>query len=86
MDYNHIKNFLDKFKNILFEKEEKIKLISLAIKKNTQIEIEDKNIKISGNVIQIKSSPLVKGEILMKKENILKDLSSVSGSIYKEIR
>ena len=86
MDYNHIKNFLDKFKNILFEKEEKLKIISLAIKKNTQIEIEGKNIKISGTTIQIKSSPLVKGEILMKKESILNDLSSIQGAIYKEIR
>ena len=86
MDYNHIKNFLDKFKNILFQKEEKIKLISLTIKKNTQIDIEEKNIKISGVNIQIKSSPLVKGEILIKKENILKDLNSVSGFIYKDIR
>lgn len=86
MDYNHIKNFLEKFKVILFQKEEKIKLINLSIKKNTQIEIEDKNIKIIGTTIQIKASPLVMNEILMKKENILKDLSSVGGYIYKNIR
>jgi len=86
MDYQHIKNFLDKFKNILFEKEEKIKLISLSIKKNTQIEIENKNIKINGTNIQIKASPLVKGEILIKKEDILKDLNSVSSLLYKDIR
>lgn len=86
MDYNHIKNFLDKFRNILFEKEEKIKLISLAIKKNTGIEIEGKFIKISGTTIQIKASPLVRNEILIKKDSILKDLSNIEGFIYKDIR
>ena len=86
MDYNHIKDFLDKFKNILFEKEEKLKLITLAIKSNTKIEIEEKNIKISGTTIQIKASPLIKGEVLMKKDKILKDLSSLEGFNFNEIR
>jgi hypothetical protein len=86
MDYNHIKNFLDKFKNILFEKEEKITLISLSVKKYTQIEIENKNIKIVGTSIHIKASPLVKNEILIKKEKILKELLEITSFNYKEIR
>jgi len=87
MDYNHIKNYLEKFKTLLFSKEENLKIISSVIKKNTQIEIEPKLIKTTGNIIQIKSSPLVKNEILMKKEKILADLSSVlENPKYKDIR
>lgn len=82
MDYNHIKNYLDKFKEILFSKEEIYIIISNIIKKNISLQIEQKFIKIKGNIIHIKTSPLVKNEILIKKEKILKDLSE----IYKEIK
>jgi len=86
MDYNHIKNFLDKFKNILFEKEEKLKIISSLVKKHTQVDLNERDIKINGTTIQLKTTPIARNEILMKKELILKDLSLVDGSIYKDIR
>jgi len=86
MDYNHIKDYLEKFKNILFLKEEKNKTIIAIIKKNTGIEIGENFIKTQGGVIQIKASPIVKGEILIHKESILKDLSSVAGFVFKDIK
>lgn len=87
MDYNHIKNYLDKFRNILFSKDETYRIISEIIQKNTSILIEKKNIQIKGSLIHIKASPLVKGEILMKKDKILSDLSQVLTQVsFKEIR
>jgi parvulin-like peptidyl-prolyl isomerase len=81
MDYNHIKDYLSKFREILFSKEEVYKIIGDIIEKNTLIKIEQKFIKIKGNIIYIKASPVVCNEILIHKEKILKDLSQ----IYKEI-
>ena len=87
MDYDHIKNYLNKFKEILFSKEENIRIISSVIKKNTQIDIEPRFIKTTGNIIQIKASPLVKGEILIKKDKIILDLSIIlENTKYKDIR
>ena len=74
MDYNHIKSYLDKVKNLIFSKEENIKLISLAIKINTGIDIETKNITTKGICIYIKASPLVRNEIMMSKEKMIKPL------------
>lgn len=81
MDYNHIKDYLNKFKEILFSKEEVYKIIKDIIEKNLSIKIEQKNILIKSNIIYIKTSPIVHNEILMQKDKILKDLSQ----IYKEI-
>ncbi len=81
MDYNHIKDYLNKFKELLFSKEEVYRIISLVVEKNINIKIEQKFIKIRGNIIYIKTSPIVCNEILIHKEKILKDLSQ----IYKEI-
>ena len=81
MDYNHIRDYLNKFKEILFSKEEIYKIIGDIIEKNISIKIEQKNISIKSNIIYIKTSPIVHNEILIQKEKILKDLSQ----IYKEI-
>ena len=87
MDYNHIKDYLDKFKNILFSKEEIYKIISNIIKKNTAIDIEIKFIQIKNHFIYIKASPLVRNEILMHKERILKDLLDLSPlNNFKDIK
>ncbi len=77
MDYNHIKNYLEKFKTILFSKEENYRIISEIIKKNTGIEIEQKNIKIKGVDLYIKASPLVRNEIVINKNKILLDLKEL---------
>ena len=77
MDYNHIKNFLEKFKIILSSKEELYETISIVIEKNTQIKIETRFIQTKGTDILIKASPIVRGEILIKKNQILLDLKEL---------
>ncbi|MFA6355170.1 MAG: hypothetical protein WCW65_01970 [Candidatus Paceibacterota bacterium] len=87
MDYKHIKDYLNKFKEILFSKEEIYKIIGDIIEKNISIKIEQKNISIKSNIIYIKTSPVVRNEILIQKEKILKDLSQIYKDInFKDIR
>lgn len=87
MDYNHIKDYLNKFKELLFSKEEVYKIISLVVEKNINIKIEQKFIKTKGNIIYIKASPVVHNEILIYKEKILKDLFQIHKEIlFKDIR
>jgi len=87
MDYNHIKDYLNKFKEILFSKEEIYKIIGDIIEKNISIRVEQKNISIKSNIIYIKTSPVVHNEILIHKEKILKDLSQLhKETSFKNIR
>jgi len=87
MDYNHIKNYLDKVKNIIFSKEENSKIILNIIKINTSIELETKNISIRGATIYIKASPIIRNEIMIKKLKILSDISiAINGTTYKDIK
>lgn len=87
MDYNHIKNYLDKFRNIIFSKEENIKIISETINKNILVKIETKFIQIKGVNIYVKASPLVRNEVLIHKRQILEDLSLVlPNNNFKDIK
>ncbi|MFA6392759.1 MAG: hypothetical protein WCW54_01590 [Candidatus Paceibacterota bacterium] len=87
MDYNHIKNYFDKFKDILFSKEEKYRIISKVIENNISVKIDDKFIQIKPPFIYIKASPLVRNEILIRKEKILKEILEISPeSNFKDIK
>ncbi|KKP90978.1 MAG: hypothetical protein US04_C0001G0600 [Candidatus Nomurabacteria bacterium GW2011_GWD2_36_14] len=87
MDYNHIKNYLEKFKNLLFTKEEIYQIVSRAIEDNIHLKIETKNIQIKPPFLYIKASPLVRNEIMINKEKILKDILLLSPqSNLKDIR
>ena len=46
MDYNHITNFLDKFKKILFQKEELNNIVTKIISEEISYPIEKDKIKI----------------------------------------
>lgn len=78
MDYNQIKDYLGKFKDLLFSKEEIYRIISRAIENNVGIKIENKNIKIKTPNVYIKASPLVRSEIMMKKDKIISDINKIS--------
>ncbi len=78
MDYNQIKDYLDKFKFLLFSKEEIYQIVSSVIEDNISIKIDIKFIQIKPPFIYIKASPIVRGEILMKKDKILKDIFLLS--------
>ncbi|MFA6354944.1 MAG: hypothetical protein WCW65_00760 [Candidatus Paceibacterota bacterium] len=87
MDFNHIKEYLNKTKEILFMKEEIYRIISIVIEKNISFKVEQKLIKIKRNTIYIKISPLIKNEILIKKEKILKEIFEINNDIkFKEIK
>jgi len=87
MDYNQIKDYLDKFKNLLSSKEEIYQIISGVIENNLSIKIETKFIQVKTPYIYIKASPLVRNEILIKKEKILKEISLLSPNCnLKDIR
>jgi hypothetical protein len=87
MDYNHIKDYLGKFKEILFSSEEKSRVVSDVIDRVLSIKIENKNIQIKQPFIYIKVSPLVRNEILIKKELILKEiLTLLPESNFKDIK
>ena len=87
MDYNHITNFLEKFRKILSQGEGINKTILEIITKYTQYPIELSMIKTKGTLIYIQSSPMLRSEILIHKEAILIDLAkSIPGRNFSDIR
>ncbi len=74
MDYSHINTFFNKFKTLFFKEEEIYKLINITISKHIKSLVNPKDIRIKGTIIYIKSSPIIRNEILIHKEEILKDL------------
>ena len=78
MDYNHIKNYLDKFKNLISTKDEIYQIVEGVIENNISFKVERKFIQIKAPFIYIKSSPMVRNEIMMKKEKILEDIRKLS--------
>lgn len=74
MDYNHITIFFEKFKKIIIQKKEIEDIIIKSISKSISFPIESNFIKINKGNVFIKTSPLLKNEILINKENILKNI------------
>jgi hypothetical protein len=77
MDYNHITNFLDKFKKLLSHSEAVYKIITEIISKHITIVMEEKSIKIKGSIIFVDGTPSLKNEILIHKQGILSDLKNL---------
>jgi hypothetical protein len=71
MDYNHITSFLDKFRKIIFQKEEVKNIVVKTISEEISHPIESSSIKIKNAVIYIEGSPMLRSEILMHKKQIL---------------
>lgn len=87
MDYNHITKFLEKFKKIIFQKEETREIIIKTISLEISHPIEGNNIKIKNGCIYIQGSPIIRNEILMRKNNILLKLKElIPGSNFVDIR
>jgi hypothetical protein len=74
MDYNQIKDFLEKFKKTLFQKEETNRIVLEIIKKYTSLSFEPKQVKIKQPFIFIDGTPIVKNEIFIYKKQILLEL------------
>lgn len=87
MDYNQITSFLDKFKDVLFQKQQNHQLIVDIIEKHIKIPINKELIKIKGNTIYINGSPILKSEIMIYKSKILEDLSTANlKQIFTDIK
>ncbi len=74
MDYSQINTFLEKFKLTLFKKEDLYKDIIDSVFDSIGVKLDVKDIKIIHNEIKIKTSPIIKNEILIHRDNILKIL------------
>lgn len=86
-DYNHINIFLNKFKNILFKKDEIKSVFKQVVLKNILFELDDQDIIIKTPLIVVNGSPILKNEIFLKKEKILKELQErIPGCMIKDIR
>lgn len=87
MDYNHITSFLDKFKEILFEREGINKIITDVVSKNISFPINPSLVKNKNGVIYIKTTPTIHNEILIKKQLILKELTAfLPDKNFKDIK
>jgi hypothetical protein len=74
-----IKDLLARFSNLLQNNEGKKLLIQEAIKKETGILIESKNIKIKNGVIFLDIKPIYKNEIFLKQNEIFLELQKLLG-------
>lgn len=77
MDYNHITNFLEKFKKILYQKEFSKEIVVKTISDEIRHTIIKEKLKIKGAYIYIDSSPILRSEILMHKKEILLKLKEI---------
>ncbi|MFA6251265.1 MAG: hypothetical protein WC603_01400 [Candidatus Paceibacterota bacterium] len=77
MDYNHITSFLDKFKKLLFQKEEIKKIVTQTIREEINHQVDDNLIKIKDGYIFIQVSPVLRSEIMIHKQRILIKLKSL---------
>ena len=76
MDFNHINGFFDKFKKIIYQKQETKKIIKNIISKNISFEVGDSFFNYKDGIIFLNCSPVLKNEVIMRKEKILKELKS----------
>jgi len=76
MDYNHIASFLEKFKRILSQGEGVNNTIVEIIAKQVSFPVSLNMIKTKGTYIYIQGSPMLRNEILMRKEAILAEIST----------
>ena len=87
MDYNHITSFLDKFKKLIYQKEETKEIIVKIISKEISHNIEKQSVKIKDNCIYIKGSPIVCSEVLVHKKQILMKLKDIlPNTVFLNIR
>jgi hypothetical protein len=77
MDYNHITLFLEKFKKLVFQKEETKEIVIKTISGEISHEIEKESITIKNGFIFVKGSPILRSEIMIHKNQILFKLKSI---------
>ncbi len=76
--FNNIENFLLKRLNPAIAHNNFLVNISLIIKKNTNIDISERKLKIINKTLFIKTNPIRKQEILLKKDKIILDIKDLN--------
>lgn len=80
MNLNNLGSFFDKIKKTILEKEIVIDLIISIIKKETDIVLDRKNIKINKKIVTITCNSKEKNSIYIKKIKILELIQKELGS------
>lgn len=73
-----INQFLDRFKNISNSEKIKKQLVAEILTKNN-ISVKLEQISFSKTTVFIKVSPIIKTEILLRKEEILSEIKNLPG-------
>ena len=84
-NFNPITSFLDKFKKILGDSGAQKDSLIKILKEEIGIELEKDKITISKSIASISASPILKNEILMRKQKILTKLKD-SGLNISDIK
>lgn len=74
-----LEQLLARFKNLTNTEKAKKELVCGAIKKIIGITIPTSTVSISKNTVFFKVSPIIKTEILLKKQEILVDIHTING-------
>ncbi len=77
---NNLSHYLEKFKLILSAPGALKKPVINAILLITTITLTEKEVEVKDSIIYLKTHPLVKNEIYMKKSLILKELQALLGA------
>jgi hypothetical protein len=78
-----IGKYLEKFKTLSFSRNYFKNIVVEAVKEFCKIEIDTKNINIKEGVVRVNERPIVKNEIFLKKEKILRLIKEKSqGKIW----
>ena len=87
MDYNPITNFLEKFKTILFQKEETKSIVVRIISDEIKYSVKESSVKIKNGCIYVEGSPILRSEILIHKKQILVNLKNLlPNTIFFDIK
>jgi hypothetical protein len=81
----NISSFLEKFKKISEDNSFIKKTVIEAILFVTGFLVEEKDIEVSGSKVKIRQSSVLKNEIFLTKEKILKKLRELKNDITKDI-
>lgn len=77
MDYNHIEQFLDKFKKLLSKSEAVTGVIADIVSKHTNTTVDPKMIVIKGTVIHMQGSPMLRNEVFLHTQEIIAELAVI---------
>lgn len=77
MDYNHIEQFLDKFKKLLSKSEAVTGIIASVIEKKTKASVTPQMIKIQGTTIVVQGSPMLRSEVILHTQEIITELAVI---------